>query len=424
MKIVKSLMLGILFSSVCLSFSSTSFATENSSEAEVEVTKISEIKTKVTEGKKEIDITPKFKTKEIKTDVGGKGTVEVEQIEGMKNLKGTFKTTVADQSILSINDRGQWQGMKLGKTTVTLDFEWDEESLQKIQEKYPDHQLVKKDIAQDVPVEVTAAKEKSVDITPNFNVGTINAKIGETGQFKVAPMGGVANPKGTYLAYIPDNSKGIISVEADGKWTALKTGTVEFVLDFQLSDESSKEIQDKNPGSTLTTRDIATQVKVEVKPAGTLNITPRIDITSIDGKVGDTGQIKVKPIEGINDTTGSFAPIIKDPSIIEIDSAGNWKALKTGTTSFMYTYNWSDETMKKLAEKYPGYEFYVEEGAQVVEVKITENTTGSTKPVGTTKPAGKQLPATNDSSTNGTWITGLLLISLTAIGWYKKESFK
>ncbi|MBO0473811.1 hypothetical protein IGL98_000144 [Enterococcus sp. DIV0840] len=424
MKIVKGLMLGILFNSVCLSFSSTSFATENSSEAEVEVTKTSEIKTKVTEGKKEIDITPKFKTKEIKTDIGGKGTVEVEQIEGMKELKGTFKTTVADQSILSINERGQWQGMKSGKTIVTLDFEWDKESLQKIQEKYPDRQLVKKDIAQDVPVEVTAATEKSVDITPNFNVGTINAKIGETGQFKVAPMGGVANPKGTYLAYIPDNSKGIISVDVDGKWTALKTGTVEFVLDFQLSDESRKEIQDKNPGSTLTSRDIATQVKVEVKPAGTLNITPRIDITSIDGKIGDTGQIKVKPIEGINDAAGSFAPIIKDPSIIEIDSAGNWKALKTGTTSFMYTYNWSDETMKKLAEKYPGYEFYVEEGAQVVEVKITENTTGSTKPVGTTKPTGKQLPATNDPSTNGTWITGLLLISLTAIGWYKKESFK
>ncbi|EOH96775.1 LPXTG-domain-containing protein cell wall anchor domain [Enterococcus haemoperoxidus ATCC BAA-382] len=420
MKRIKGLLLGILFSSVCLSFSTISFATEDGSEAEVEVTKTTEAK--IAEVKKEIDLTPKFKIKEIKTDVGGKGTVEVEQVEGMKDLKGTFKATIADQSILSINDQGQWQGLKSGKTKATLDFEWDKESIQKIQEKYPDHQLVKKDTIQEVPVEVTASKEKSVDITPNFNVGTISAKIGETGQFKVAPMGGVANPKGTYLAYIPDNAKGIITVEADGKWTALKTGTVEIVLDFQLSDESHKEIQDKNPGSIITTRAIASLIKVEVKPAGTLNITPRIDITSIDGKVGDTGQIKVKPIEGIEETAGSFVTSIKEPSIIKIDADGKWTALEAGTTSVMFTYSWSDETMKKLAEKYPGYEFYVEEGAQVVEVNITENKIASTKPVGTTKPTGKQLPATNDSSTNLTLVTGLFLVFLTAIGWYKKES--
>lgn len=424
MKTIKGLMLGILFSSVCLSFSMVSFATEDSSEVEVEATQSSETQTKVTKAKKEIDLTPKFKIKEIKTTIGGKGTVEVEQIEGMKDLKGTFKTTVADQSVLSITDQGQWQGLKQGKTKATLDFEWDKESLQKIQEKYPDHQLVKKDIVQEVPVEVTETKEVNVDITPSFNVGTIRAKIGETGQFKVAPMGGVANPKGTYLAYIPEDSKGIISVDANGKWTALKTGKVDFVLDFQLSEESMKEIQDKNPGSTLKARSIASRVKVEVKPVGTLNITPRIDLTSINGKVGDTGQIKVKPIEGIKDATGSFVPRISDPSIIEIDSAGKWKALKAGTTSFTYTYNWSDETMKKLAEKYPGYEFFVEESAQVVEVKITENTTSSTKPIGTTKPVGKKLPATNESSTNMIWLTGLCLVFLTVIGWYKIETNK
>lgn len=420
MKIIKGLMVGILFSSVCLSFSTASFAIEDNSKAEEEITKTSE--TKITEEKKEIDLTPKFKTKEIKTDIGGKGTIEVEQIEGMKDLKGTFKTAVADESILSINAQGQFQGLKSGKTKATLDFEWDKESLQKIKKKYPDYQLVKKDIAQEVPVEVITAEEKSIDITPNFNVGTISAKIGETGQFKVAPMGGVVNLKGTYLAHIPENAKGIISVNADGKWTALKTGTVEFVLDFKLSEESSKEIQAKNPGSTLITRDIATLVKVDVKPVGILNITPIINSTSINGTVGETGQITVKPIEGIIDANGLFATMIDDPSIIEIDSTGKWKALKAGTTSFMYTYKWSDETMEKLAEKYPGYEFYVEEGTQVVEVKITENTTASTKPVGTTKPTGKQLPATNDASTNVILGIGLFLVFITAIGWYKKEA--
>lgn len=423
MKTVKSLMLGILFSSTLLAFSTVSFATEDSTMAEIKTAEVSETETKVTEAKKEMDITPKFKIKEIKTTIGEKGTIQVEQIEGMKDLKGSFKTTVADKSILSINEKGQWQGLKAGKTKATLNFEWDKESLEKIQEKYPDHQLIKQDIAQELPVEVTQPEEKSVDITPNFNSGLVNAKIGETGQFKVDPMGGVADLKGTYLAYIPEGAgKEIISVDANGKWTALKPGTTEFILDFQLSDESLKAIEQKNPGSRLMRRDIAHLIKVEVKPAGLLDITPTIDSISINGKVGDTGQLKVKPIEGIDDTKGSFVTAIQDPSIIEVDAAGKWTALKAGTTEFTVTYNWSDETMKKLAEKYPGYEFSKKETTQVIKVTISENTTGSVKPVGTTKPTGKQLPATNDSSTNGFWITGLFLVFLASISWYKKSS--
>ncbi|WP_348921472.1 hypothetical protein [Enterococcus rotai] len=193
-------------------------------------------------------------------------------------------------------------------------------------------------------------------------------------------------------------------------------------MDFQLSDESRKEIEKKNPGSTLIRRDIASSIKVEVKPAGLLDITPTIDSASINGKVGDMGQLAVKPIEGIEDTAGSFVTSIQDPSIIEVDSAGKWTALKAGTTELSVTYNWSDETMKKLAEKYPGYEFSKKETTQVIKVTISENTTGSTKPSGSTKPTGKQLPATNDSSTNGTWFTGLFLVCLTTIIWYKRNS--
>lgn len=422
MKKIKGLMLGILFSSVCLSFATTSFATEEGSNAETEATKTSETKTRVTQPKKEIDLTPKFKIKEIKTTVGGKGTLEVEQIEGMKDLKGTFKTTVADKSILSINDKGEWQGLKAGKTTATLDFEWDKESQEKIQEKYPDHELIKKDIVQEIAVEVSDTEKKQVDITPSFNVGTISAKIGETGQFKVASMGGVTSPKGTYLAYIPDADKEIISVDANGSWKALKAGTTDFVLDFQLSDESRKEIEAKNPGSELVTRSIAHRIKVEVKSAGRVDITPTIDVTAINGKVGDTGQLKVKPIEGIEDTKGTFVTTVKDPSIIEVDAAGKWKALKAGTTEFTITYSWSSEAMKKLSEKYPGYEFSTKETIQVVKVTISANTAGSTKPVGTTKHTGKQLPATNDTSSNLIWITGLFLVFLTVIGWFKKGS--
>ncbi|MGX7263601.1 hypothetical protein [Enterococcus crotali] len=419
MKTIKGMMLGILFSAICLSYSTVSFAEEINSGMDRAATETSE--TRISEAQKEIDTTPHFKIKELKAVVGDKGMLEVEQIEGLKDLKGTFKATVADQKILSINAQGEWQALSAGNTKATLDFEWDKASLEKIQEKYPEYKLIKKDLAQEISVEVTAVTE--VDITPEYNVGTISAKLGETGQFSVAPMGGVTTPKGTFTAYIPDGkAKDIISVDATGKWTALKAGTTEFILDFKLSDESYKEIQDKNPGSTLMSRDIARSINVEVKPAGVLDITPIIDSDSITGKVDDTGQLKVKPIEGIEDTEGSFVTSIADPSIIEIDAAGKWTALKAGTTDVTITYNWSDETMKKLAEKYPGYEFSTKETAQVIKVTITENTTGSTKPVGTTKPVGKQLPATNDASSNSTWMVGVLMLVLVALGWSKREA--
>lgn len=107
---------------------------------------------------------------------------------------------------------------------------------------------------------------------------------------------------------------------------------------------------------------------------------------------------------------------IQDPTIIEVDATGKWKALKAGTTEVTIMYSWSDETMKKLAEKYPGYDFSMKEMAQVINVTISEKTTGSTKP------AGKQLPATNEASTNMTWIIGMMILGLAVVGWYKKES--
>ncbi|MGG5342660.1 LPXTG cell wall anchor domain-containing protein [Enterococcus sp. AZ192] len=416
----KCLMLGLLFCTVSLSFVSRSFAEEASSSTETLMTTSSESTVQTEKQAKVLDITPEFTVSTIKTTVGEKGSIEVKPVERIKDLKGTFKVTVADPSVLSINEKGIWQGLKAGTTKATIDFEWSKDSLKKIQEKFPEHELAQKSIAKEVPV--TVAEEKIVGITPKYNVSAIKAKIGDTGQFTVEPMGGVSDLKGTFTAYIKDEHKDIISVDANGKWTALKAGTTEFVLDYKLSDESYKAIQDKNPGSILRANSIATVIKAEVTPVGTMNITPMLDIASIEGKVGDIGQLKVKPIEGMENPTGSFTFSIKDPSIIEIDKDGNWKALKAGTTEFTYTYTWSRETMKQLSEKYPGYEFAIQELAQVVKVTITDGTISSTKPAGTTKPTGKQLPATNEASQQS-WIlaVGLMLLILTLAGWSKKS---
>ncbi|MFD1901414.1 hypothetical protein GQR36_17875 [Enterococcus termitis] len=56
---------------------------------------------------------------------------------------------------------------------------------------------------------------------------------------------------------------------------------------------------------------IATLIKVEVTPVGSLNITPVIDATSVEGKVGDTGQLNVKPIEGIEGSKGTLLSLLK-----------------------------------------------------------------------------------------------------------------
>jgi LPXTG-motif cell wall-anchored protein len=421
MKSKKYLLMGLLVCSVLGLATHVSFAEETKATLETLETVSSESNAKTKETAKELDITPTFKLEKIKTTVGGKGLIEVEPLEGLKDLKGTFKVTVADTNILTVDKQGNWQGLKAGTTTAVLDFEWSEESLAKIQKKFPDTQLNQKSIAQEIPVEVTQADEKFVDITPEYNLKEIKAKIGETGQFSVKPMGGVSDLKGIFTARISSGqAKDVLSVDADGKWTALKAGKTEFVLDYKLSDESYKEIQDKNPGSTLTSMSIATLIKVEVTPVGSLNITPVIDATSVEGKVGDTGQLNVKPIEGVEGSKGAFAFTVKDPSIIEIDANGNWKALKAGTTEFTYTYTWSDETMKLLSEKYPGYEFYTQDNAQVLKVTITDNTTGSTVSGGTAKPVGKQLPATNETNSNGVLLAGFIVVLFAVVGFYRK----
>ncbi|MFD1901415.1 LPXTG cell wall anchor domain-containing protein [Enterococcus termitis] len=76
--------------------------------------------------------------------------------------------------------------------------------------------------------------------------------------------------------------------------------------------------------------------------------------------------------------------------------------------------------MKLLSEKYPGYEFYTQDNAQVLKVTITDNTTGSTVSGGTAKPVGKQLPATNETNSNGVLLAGFIVVLLAAVGFYRK----
>ncbi|OJG99430.1 hypothetical protein RV18_GL001498 [Enterococcus termitis] len=235
MKSKKYLLMGLLVCSVLGLAAHVSFAEETKATMETLETVSSESNAKTKETAKELDITPTFKLEKIKTTVGGKGLIEVEPLEGLKDLKGTFKVTVADTSILTVDKQGTWQGLKAGTTTAVLDFEWSEESLAKIQKKFPDTQLNQKSIAQEIPVEVTQADEKFVDITPEYNLKEIKAKIGETGQFTVKPMGGVSDLKGIFTAHISSGqAKDVLSVDADGKWTALKAGKTEFVLDYKV----------------------------------------------------------------------------------------------------------------------------------------------------------------------------------------------
>ncbi|MHC5228490.1 LPXTG cell wall anchor domain-containing protein [Enterococcus sp. LJL99] len=418
------LVLGILAGVAVVSVSTTAFAEEENAIKGKSTTEslTTEIKNRVNESTKTIDITPELELSTIdNVKVGAKGKLEVKAFEGMTDLKATFKTSVADSTIVSINDQGNWEALSIGKTKGTVDIEWDEASMKKIQEKYPDYDLVKKEMAQEINVTVIKANDEAVDITPKFEPGSIIAKIGDTGQFTVAPMGGVTNLTGKFEAHtIEGKDQGIISVDKNGKWTALKAGKTSLILDYTLSEETRKAIQDRNPGSDLVTRDIAQNIQVEVTPVGTIDITPVFDLTAIEGKVGDVGQIKVKPLEGITDTSGTFVITNSDESLISIDETGKWTALKAGTTEVTVTYKWSDAVMKQLTDKYPGYEFSTKENALSIKVTITEETMDTTGSSDTTKPAGKSLPATNEKNTAAISFAGIAIILLTIVGWSKK----
>ncbi|MBC2180278.1 hypothetical protein HCJ82_08965 [Listeria booriae] len=147
------------------------------------------------------------------------------------------------------------------------------------------------------------------DIT--LDASNITAKVGDTGKINatVAPT----NATNKNLTYTPADTS-IISVDANGNWTAKKAGTT--TVQVKTTD-----------GSNITKT-----VSVTVTDPTVLATDISLAASSITAEVNDTGKVDatVQPTNATNKVL-TYTPA--DASIITVDANGNWVAKKSGKTT-------------------------------------------------------------------------------------------
>ncbi|MHC5216808.1 LPXTG cell wall anchor domain-containing protein [Enterococcus sp. LJL128] len=341
-----------------------------------------------------IDITPEFDLEKIDTIINTNGKLSVKPIAGITNISGTFKAIGHDESIIQIADDGTWTALEVGRTSFSLSFTLSKETLQKIQEKYPGKKLIEKAIVRTIDVQINASD--TLDVAPSFNIAEIDAKVNASGQILVESIAGIDEVTGTFEASGHDEK--IIKIGTDGKWVALAPGTTEFVLNFELSEDTIKAIKEKHPDKELVTRAITQVIKVNVteNQARIIDIFTGFDVTAIEAVVGETGKLNANPIEGIANNDGTFY-LEKSNEFISVDENGNWKALKSGKVNLLVAHMPSEKTLAALANTLPeGTELAIPDILTYHQITVT---IVDPKPTDDgTKPSGKELPKTGEQS--------------------------
>ncbi|MBC2292413.1 SdrD B-like domain-containing protein [Listeria booriae] len=200
--------------------------------------------------------------------------------------------SVDDSSIVSIDpNTGKFTGLKVGSTTVYA--------------KSPSVGITVKTTINVNPV-------KAKDIT--LGATDITTKVGATGKVDatVAP----SNTANKTLTYTPADST-IISVDANGNWTAKKEGTTTIAV---------KTTDGSNITKTITVKVGPAVAVSEVVLSGPYNV-----------KVGATGQVQAH-VNPTNATHQELVYTVDDPSIVSINAnTGAFTGLKEGSTTVNVT---------------------------------------------------------------------------------------
>lgn len=107
---------------------------------------------------------------------------------------------------------------------------------------------------------------------------------------------------------------------------------------------SAEEEQFVDPNTTeATTNDV-------------IDISPAYSPTRVTAKVGESGRIQILPIHGIEVTGGSFAFYTneKTDAVISVHEDGSWEAVGSGVVQVGIYYEYSQETIQKFEELFPG----------------------------------------------------------------------
>ncbi|WP_201785266.1 Ig-like domain-containing protein, partial [Carnobacterium divergens] len=156
--------------------------------------------------------------------------------------------------------------------------------------------------AKDVPAESITAEPKE-----------LNQIVGDTGKLAITFQ--PSNTTDKSLSFVSRNPE-IMTVDNNGNWTAVKEGTT--VITVTTSN-----------GKTAL---VFVTVKANGIPVESITVEPK----ELNQLVGDTGKLAIT-FQPSNATDKSLNFVSNDPSIMTIDSNGNWTAMKEGSTVITVT---------------------------------------------------------------------------------------
>ncbi|MBC2161349.1 hypothetical protein HCB21_16405, partial [Listeria booriae] len=178
---------------------------------------------------------------------------------------------------------------------------------------------------------------KATDIT--LGATDITTKVGDTGKISatVAP----SNTANKTLTYTPADST-IISVDANGNWTAKKEGTTTIAV--------------KTTDGSNITKTITVKVGPAVAVSGVVISGP------YNAKVGATGQVQAH-VNPTNATHQELVYTVDDPSIVSINAnTGTFTGLKEGSTTVNATSPSTGVTVKTTINIASHFSSIVEQG--------------------------------------------------------------
>ncbi|MBC2173067.1 SdrD B-like domain-containing protein [Listeria booriae] len=225
--------------------------------------------------------------------------------------------TVADPTIVSIDaNTGKFTGLKVGSTDVYA---------------------TSPTTGAKVRTTINVNPVKATDIT--LGATDITTKVGATGKVDatVAP----SNTANKTLTYTPADST-IISVDANGNWTAKKEGTTTIAV--------------KTTDGSNITKTITVKVGPAVAVSGVVISGP------YNAKVGATGQVQAH-VNPTNATHQELVYTVDDPSIVSINAnTGAFTGLKEGSTTVNATSPSTGITVKTTINIASHFSSIVEQG--------------------------------------------------------------
>ncbi|TFJ51457.1 hypothetical protein CKN73_03020 [Carnobacterium divergens] len=228
--------------------------------------------------------------KELNQFVGDTGKLAI-TFQPSNTTDKSLSFVSRNPEIMTVDSNGNWTAVNEGTTVITVTTSNGKTAFVFVTVK-----------AKDVPAESITAEPKE-----------LNQTVGDTGKLAITFQ--PSNTTDKSLNFVSRNPE-IMTVDNNGNWTAVKEGTT--VITVTTSN-----------GKTAL---VFVTVKANGIPVESITVEPK----ELNQLVGDTGKLAIT-FQPSNATDKSLNFVSNDPSIMTIDSNGNWTAMKEGSTVITVT---------------------------------------------------------------------------------------